>query len=156
MGPSGILRRYNPRGEPWIDALRGLVTRGQYLARGPSECSFGTSTQVTPPELPHLDWVIVGGESGRHARPMHPDWARSLRDQCVAAGVPFFFKQWGAWLPESQDQHGHWNWSDAEEIGALHFWDDNERSASIHLRKSQAGRIMDGRTWDEMPEDTHG
>ncbi len=49
--------------------------------------------------LRHLDWVIVGGESGPHARPMHPDWARSLRDQCVAAGVPFLFKQWGEWIP---------------------------------------------------------
>lgn len=48
-----------------------------------------------------LDWVIVGGESGPHARPMHPDWARSLRDQCVAAGVPFLFKQWGEWGPGS-------------------------------------------------------
>jgi len=46
-----------------------------------------------------LHWVIVGGESGAGARPMHPDWARSLRDQCKAAGVPFFFKQWGAWTP---------------------------------------------------------
>lgn len=44
-----------------------------------------------------LDWVICGGESGRYARPMHPDWARSLRDQCAAAGVPFLFKQWGEW-----------------------------------------------------------
>lgn len=48
-----------------------------------------------------LDWVICGGESGPHARPMHPDWARSLRDQCVAAGVPFLFKQWGEWGPGS-------------------------------------------------------
>lgn len=47
----------------------------------------------------HLDWVICGGESGPKARPMHPDWPRSLRDQCVAAGVPFFFKQWGEWAP---------------------------------------------------------
>jgi protein gp37 len=46
-----------------------------------------------------LDWVIVGGESGPNARPMHPDWPRALRDQCSAAGVPFFFKQWGAWVP---------------------------------------------------------
>ncbi len=46
-----------------------------------------------------LDWVIVGGESQHGSRPMHPDWARSLRDQCVAAGVPFFFKQWGDWWP---------------------------------------------------------
>jgi protein gp37 len=49
-----------------------------------------------------IDWVIVGGESGPGARPMHPDWARSLRDQCAAAGVPFLFKQWGEWRPISQ------------------------------------------------------
>ncbi|KQX18375.1 MULTISPECIES: DUF5131 family protein [unclassified Sphingomonas] len=49
--------------------------------------------------LSALDWVIVGGESGPGARPMHPDWARSLRDQCAAAGVPFLFKQWGEWAP---------------------------------------------------------
>lgn len=46
-----------------------------------------------------LHWVIVGGESGHHARPMHPDWVRTIRDQCAAANVPFFFKQWGEWLP---------------------------------------------------------
>lgn len=46
---------------------------------------------------PPVDWVIAGGESGPHARPSHPDWFRVLRDQCVAAGVPFFFKQWGEW-----------------------------------------------------------
>jgi protein gp37 len=48
-----------------------------------------------------IDWVICGGESGHHARPMHPDWVRSLRDQCTAAGVPFFIKQWGEWVPDS-------------------------------------------------------
>ena len=46
-----------------------------------------------------IDWVIVGGESGAKARPMHPDWAYSLRDQCAAAGVPYFFKQWGEYAP---------------------------------------------------------
>lgn len=50
-----------------------------------------------------LHWVICGGESGAHARPMHPDWARSLRDQCAAAGVAFHFKQWGQWAPGSRD-----------------------------------------------------
>ncbi|AOK61950.1 hypothetical protein WM29_22725 [Burkholderia ubonensis] len=49
-----------------------------------------------------IDWVIVGGESSPGARPMHPDWARSLRDQCAASGVPFLFKQWGEWKPVSQ------------------------------------------------------
>lgn len=52
-----------------------------------------------PGRLPALDWVICGGESGPHARPMSPDWARSLRDQCRAAGVAFLFKQWGEWMP---------------------------------------------------------
>jgi protein gp37 len=49
--------------------------------------------------FPRLDWVVVGGESGDGSRPMHPDWALSLRDQCAAAGVPFLFKQWGDWRP---------------------------------------------------------
>lgn len=52
--------------------------------------------------FPRIDWVIAGGESGAEARPMHPDWARSLRDQCTAADVPFFFKQWGEWFPRDQ------------------------------------------------------
>ncbi len=52
---------------------------------------------------PRLDWIIVGGESGPGARPMHPDWARSIRDQCASADVPFFFKQWGAWAPCETD-----------------------------------------------------
>lgn len=88
------LRRYNPQGKPWINALTGVVTHGGYLARSADECSLNTRTQLFPPELPGIDWVIAGGESGPHARPMHPDWARALRDQC-AAGVPFFMKQMG-------------------------------------------------------------
>jgi protein gp37 len=59
--------------------------------------------------LPSLiDWVIVGGESGTHARPLHPDWVRSVRDQCLAAGVPFFFKQWGEWKPISEMTQAEW------------------------------------------------
>lgn len=54
------------------------------------------------PDVPRLHWIIAGGESGPHARPSHPDWYRSLRDQCTAAGVPFLFKQWGEWAPISQ------------------------------------------------------
>jgi len=78
----------------WISAepLLGPLTIQKYLAlvqpfNGRDSITFG------------LDWVVAGGESGPGARPMHPDWARSLRDQCAASGVPFLFKQWGAWLP---------------------------------------------------------
>ena len=65
------------------------------------------------PPLETLDWVIAGGESGKDARPMHPDWARGLRDQCAAAGVPFFFKQWGEWKEWRHDVDGPY----VEEIG---------------------------------------
>jgi protein gp37 len=70
------------------------------------------------PDLPleGIDWVIVGGESGRQPRPMDPDWVLDIRDQCSRAGVPFFFKQWGG------------------------------------RNKKKAGRELDGRTWDEMPD----
>lgn len=63
-----------------------------------------TREPALPPLLDGVDWVIVGGESGPGARPMHPDWARSLRDQCAVAGVPFLFKQWGEWLPINQQE----------------------------------------------------
>ena len=62
---------------------------------------FDTGDDDRPP----LDWIIVGGESGPDARPMHPAWARSIRDQCAAAGVAFHFKQWGEWLPGQNDPH---------------------------------------------------
>ncbi len=55
--------------------------------------------------LQHLHWVIAGGESGGPARPMHPDWLRGLRDQCAAAQVPFFFKQWGEWISVDNIRH---------------------------------------------------
>jgi hypothetical protein len=60
--------------------------------------AYATAPDPRPWRSP-IHWVIVGGESGRKARPMHPDWARSLRDQCKEAGVPFFFKQWGEYVP---------------------------------------------------------
>jgi protein gp37 len=66
------------------DVLRGIATN---------------ETKSLRDGLPVLDWVICGGESGPKARPMHPDWVRFLRDQCRLSDVPFFFKQWGEWLP---------------------------------------------------------
>lgn len=100
-----------------------------------------------------LDWVIVGGESGPHARPMHPDWARSMRDQCVAAGVPFFFKQWGEWAPAIGKAVTH-RW-DGE---ALRQFEGGrvDGAGMARVGKKAAGRLLDGRTWDEMPEVTHG
>jgi protein gp37 len=86
-----------------------------------------------------LHWVIAGGESGPDARPMHPGKARSLRDQCTAASVPFFFKQWGEWLP-ARDPRGP---------ADRHEFPDGFSSQKVGKKK--AGRELDGRTWDEMP-----
>jgi protein gp37 len=80
------------------------------------------------PPLATIDWVIVGGESGRNARPMHPQWARALRDQCEGAGVPFFFKQWGEWLPGAiyppESETG---------CGAVHFVDGSTEFNGEHV-----------------------
>lgn len=103
----------------------------------------------------HLDWCIVGGESGPGARPMHPDWALSLRDQCNAADVPFLFKQWGEYAPALI---GPGSYVPHDSPHFLRFLDQARTGAIIahslqmlRCGKSRAGRLLDGRTWDEVP-----
>jgi len=92
-----------------------------------------------------IDWVITGGESGHKARPTHPDWFRSLRDQCKAAGIPFWFKQWG--------NYGHNDSRNRPPLGRIkeiiHFPDGTEilRCANKNAFK----RTLDGREWNEIP-----
>lgn len=100
LGEIDFTRLREFTGMPIVNALRGIVTRGDYLARSPSECSMNTSTQISPPELPRLDWIIAGGESGDGFRPLNLDRARGVRDQCAAAGVKFWFKQVGGHRPD--------------------------------------------------------
>ncbi len=115
-----------------------------------------------------IDWVICGGETGQNARPMHPDWGRNLRDQCTAVKVPFFFKQWGEWAPVydrdkedpdcrncdlvvSRSPKGRW----MNLTGGHGF--HGERVVRIdRLGKKAAGRLLDGRTWDEYPVSGEG
>ncbi|OYN76840.1 DUF5131 family protein [Mycolicibacterium sphagni] len=132
---------------------------------GPDE--YGYDDQVA------IDWVIVGGESGPGARPMHPDWARSLRDQCQLAGIAFLFKQWGEWVEDVIDRGSHRVLNvprDAKNRNrcALHLsggtalnpdnpFNPFERghggwTAMRRPGKRAAGRELDGRTWDEYPE----
>jgi protein gp37 len=103
------------------------------------------------------DWAIVGGESGKDARPMHPDWARDLRDQCAAAGVPFFFKQWGEWiehehalneLGDDDPRVGDGQRRRKTRTGDLLRLND---ATMIRVGKKDAGRLLDGRMHDEFP-----
>jgi len=99
-------------------------------------------------DLDGISWVIVGGESGPKARPMHHAWARSLRDQCLAAGVPFFFKQWGEWatyIPGAVEAL----WPDGGKFDAPNV---GKTANFYRFGKHKSGRQLDGRTWDEIPE----
>lgn len=115
-----------------------------------------TGHEVWGRGVPRIHWVIAGGESGPGARPMHPEWARGLRDQCVAAGVPFFFKQWGEWAPFMHSTR------DAAVMSCLHVdgrqspgreWHDAPEGTAMMCRvgKKAAGRLLDGREWSEFP-----
>ncbi len=92
-----------------------------------------------PANRGRIDWVIAGGESGPGARPSHPDWYRSLRNQCEFAGVPFLFKQWGEWLPEGQKTLAA---SGQLVVVPFHVFTDGQRTARIG--KKAAGRLLDG------------
>ena len=116
---------------------------------------------VAPLNLRGIGWVIVGGESGPGARPMHPQWARDIRDQCQAADVPYFFKQWGEWMelddvpvPYEEDQFRIKIWRDTEWVGGENVYSASlgpEDAIMARIGKKRAGRMLDGRTWDEMP-----
>jgi len=101
------------------------------------------------PYLHGIDWVIVGGESGHNARPMHPDWVRAIRDQCFGAGVPFFFKQWGEWSEIAQIEvveNEDWN------TRQYTFQDSVFGFTTVNrVGKQAAGRLLDGREWNEYP-----
>lgn len=111
---------------------------------------------------PGIDWVIVGGESGHGARPMHPDWARTLRDQSTRAGIAFHFKQWGEHA-SARRECDPWAWDEPtgwvnDETGELVAEDQvlaDESGAHYaavwRVGKKFAGRQLDGRTWDEFP-----
>lgn len=97
-----------------------------------------------------LDWIIVGGESGRYARPMHPDWARSLRDQAQAAGVPFLFKQWGEWIgvPDLRNLPD----GAGPGFGAFDHCQYDTDHEAVRVGKRAAGRLLDGEEHNGMPD----
>lgn len=130
-------------------------------------------------EAARIDWVIVGGESGKEARPMHPDWARSLRDQCKASGTAFFFKQWGTWAavshmteeqiddcyPPLSERHPDATRHAVVDLHVLHgdgtryghlardaFLDGTRAMTMFAIGKKKAGRLLDGVEHNDMPQ----
>ena len=152
LGPVD-LTRIDYGGEPGsaIDCLRELYWQWYYdgdhlIDKAPTD------------DARTVNWVIVGGESGNNARPMHPDWARSIRAQCQAAGVPFFFKQWGEWALADYGELPS-VWVDEDTVKVVERTTNQPepppfRSAAIMRRvgKHAAGRLLDGREWNEVPE----
>ena len=144
LGPvrlSGLFGLITDDEDVRIDALNGTFVTNRY--------------QEEPSPLgARIDWVVVGGESGPKARPMHPAWARSLRDQCAVAGVPFLFKQWGEWFPTSIGQGGSqlgaWNGDDF-----MPGWGDIKNPENNMVRAGKrafGGRLLDGVQHDGYPE----
>lgn len=137
------------------EPLLGPLDLGSYLIL-PMPITDEWGELVDVGSVRWIDWVIVGGESGPGARPMHPEWARSLRDQCQAAGVAYFFKQWGAWSPNDIGlgtkgfvaRDGRWGSGcpierETDYIDLVNVW---------RVGKIAAGRLLDGREWSEFPE----
>lgn len=148
---------------PWPDGWEGLVDPTSDGIDALRFCRDGREH--------HLDWVIAGGESGTGARPMHQAWADLLRKQCVAARVPFFFKQWGEWLPLQQKpacqipagsiKEKQCRWINEDGRGAP----VGESSSQLQLGpenltnrvgKKTAGALLDGRWWRQFPPEAGG
>jgi protein gp37 len=140
--------------------------RANHLRDAPAAVRFLSVEPLLGPvelDLTGIDWVILGGESGPGARPMDPAWALSIRDQCQAADVPFFFKQWGEHIQHigHLDREGRFVTIDGEPWsgpchGASTRWDEpaidgQGRPIFERVGKKAAGRELDGRTWDEYP-----
>jgi len=150
---------------PWPNVWCGVSVENQHFAderiplllRTPAAVRWISAEPLLGPvnfEAPlpigsRLDWVVVGGESGPNARPMHPDWVRAFRDQCVAAGVPFFFKQWGEYKGVSSLADR----IDADRRKCVTVGNESPTGAWMMAKvgKKKSGRLLDGRTWDEFP-----
>lgn len=144
--------------EPMLGPINLLAT-GDTLCR----CDGCLSMAKQHPEsagLQRIDWVICGGESGPGARPMHPDWAMALRNQCAAAGVPFLFKQWGEWCPRGPEG---WGYPCVDGVPRLRMTDRGHNGQDLAAEggndvwmnragKKAAGRQLAGRTHDEFPK----
>jgi len=155
LGPVDLAHIATSNGVGHRDALRGVFKSMPANVRAGRDI-VGRAT-IDVPVGHRIDWVIAGGESGPNARPCHPDWARSLRDQCQAAGVPFFWKQWGEWTPgenvPDNGRHPVKVWFDDRWGDASDDWAEEADHGPLLYRvgKRRAGALLDGREHREFP-----
>src|SRR5690606_36622083 len=103
----------------------------------------------------HVNWVIVGGESGPKPRPMHPKWIRLVRDQCLEAGLPFFFKQWGEWAETENyfdSDHQRRVLPDGTTYHVERLAEFGSTAVLRRVGKKSAGNLLDGRQHLQWPE----
>jgi protein gp37 len=150
-----------PRADARIPALLATPAAVRFLSCEPLLGPVDLTRVATPPrdalrpgadDGRRLHWVIAGGESGPDARPMHPDWARALRDQCAAAGVGFFLKQWGTWAPADEPAtRRETRWVAPDGGTGPRAAATPGAACMARAGKRAAGRTLDGRTWDGVP-----
>lgn len=141
----GVTAENQEQADKRIPILLSIPAVKRFISVEPMIGPVDLNRITTPYCSGFLDWVICGGESGPGARPMHPDWARSLRDQCNAAGTPFMFKQWGEWRELEPGE------SEANTAGQV-IASDHSRVVVNRIGKKAAGRLLDGELWDQYPE----
>jgi protein gp37 len=163
-------------GTGWDNVWLGTTTENQkqfdtnkpHLISVPARVHFLSMEpllEAVSVDLADIEWCIAGGESGKDARPMHPDWARSIRDQCKAAGVAFHFKQWGEWVPQlgsinldDDPEQSRFKWAEWENgmwyfINNPQWCDDMDPDHSmIRVGKHRAGDFLDGIQHHAFPQ----
>ncbi|MCW2242236.1 phage Gp37/Gp68 family protein [Azospirillum canadense] len=134
-----------------MEPLLGPVAMRPWLQGIPADAALSSYRRV--------DWVIAGGESGVHARPSHPDWFRSLRDECIATGVPFLMKQWGEWVPRGP---ADWGYPSVDGVPRIRLTNEGQNGHFLNAEggnpvwmnragKRVAGRLLDGVLHDAYP-----
>lgn len=152
----GVSAENQERANERIPVLLQIPSPIKFVSIEPMLGPIDLSTQLN-----YLDWVIVGGESGSNARPIHPEWVTKIRDDCIEKNVPFFFKSWGQWIPHNPAHGGPYfsenikaesslrrcKWRDGREMKAQ----QDRWCKFLKVGKKYSGRVLDGKVWDQYP-----
>jgi protein gp37 len=149
--PSNIWLGTSTENQKWLrNRVDHLLEHGaavRFVSAEPLLGSMNMTPWLRANATGGINWVIAGGESGPNARLMNPLWAEQLRDQCVSAGVPFHFKQWGHWAPEELIEETIAARAESMDVHGA----GGSKIRMLKVGKARAGRVLDGSTWDQFP-----